>query len=329
MNKCIGCGSILQDIDELGEGYTRNINNELCERCFRIKNYSDYKLIIKDNNDFIDILSNIGKKDDLVVLVVDIFNIPKNLDYISKYINNNILLVLTKRDILPLSVYDVNLINYFNRYKLNIVDTVIISSMKNYNFDLLLDKINQYKNSSNVYVVGFTNAGKSTMINKILYNYTDKKPVITTSMLPSTTIDSIEIEISDDLILIDTPGLLDEKNIIDCIDIKTMKKMVPTKEIKPKTYQIKAKQSLFIDDLVRVDLEEFNSITFYISNLFEIERVFKDTDKLKNLVKHELDVSDNSDIVINGLGFIKVVHASKIIVYTLSNVDVYVREALI
>jgi len=329
MNKCIGCGSILQDIDELGEGYTRNINNELCERCFRIKNYSDYKLISKDNNDFIDILSNIGKKDDLVVLVVDIFNIPKNLDYISKYINNNILLVLTKRDILPLSVYDVNLINYFNRYKLNIVDTVIISSMKNYNFDLLLDKINQYKNSSNVYVVGFTNAGKSTMINKILYNYTDKRPVITTSMLPSTTIDSIEIEISDDLILIDTPGLLDEKNIIDCIDIKTMKKMVPTKEIKPKTYQIKAKQSLFIDDLVRVDLEEFNSLTFYISNLFEIERVFKDTDKLKNLVKHELDVLDNSDIVINGLGFIKVVHASKIIVYTLSNVDVYVREALI
>ena len=329
MNKCIGCGSILQDIDELGEGYTRNINNELCERCFRIKNYSDYKLISKDNNDFIDILSNIGKKDDLVVLVVDIFNIPKNLDYISKYINNNILLVLTKRDILPLSVYDVNLINYFNRYKLNIVDTVIISSMKNYNFDLLLDKINQYKNSSNVYVVGFTNAGKSTMINKILYNYTDKRPVITTSMLPSTTIDSIEIEISDDLTLIDTPGLLDEKNIIDCIDIKTMKKMVPTKEIKPKTYQIKAKQSLFIDDLVRIDTEDDNSLTFYISNLFEIERVFKDTDKLKNLVKHELDVSDNSDIVINGLGFIKVVHASKIIVYTLSNVDVYVREALI
>ena len=329
MNKCIGCGSILQDIDELGEGYTRNINNELCERCFRIKNYSDYKLISKDNNDFIDILSNIGKKDDLVVLVVDIFNIPKNLDYISKYINNNILLVLTKRDILPLSVYDVNLIKYFNRYKLNIVDTVIISSMKNYNFDLLLDKINQYKNSSNVYVVGFTNAGKSTMINKILYNYTDKRPVITTSMLPSTTIDSIEIEISDDLTLIDTPGLLDEKNIIDCIDIKTMKKMVPTKEIKPKTYQIKAKQSLFIDDLVRIDTEDDNSLTFYISNLFEIERVFKDTDKLKNLVKHELDVSDNSDIVINGLGFIKVVYASKIIVYTLSNVDVYVREALI
>jgi hypothetical protein len=329
MNKCIGCGSILQDIDSNKEGYTRNINNELCERCFRIKNYSDYKLISKDNNEFIDILSNIGKKDDLVVLVVDIFNIPKNLDYISKYINNKILLVLTKRDILPLSVYDVNLTNYFNRYKLNIVDTVIISSMKNYNFDLLLDKINQYKNSRNVYVVGFTNAGKSTMINKILYNYTDKRPVITTSMLPSTTIDSIEIEINDNLTLIDTPGLLDENNIIDCIDIKTMKKMVPTKEIKPKTYQIKAKQSLFIDDLVRIDTEDDNSLTFYISNLFEIERVFKDTDKLKELVKHELEVSDNSDIVINGLGFIKVVHASKIIVYTLSNVDVYVREALI
>ena len=190
MNKCVGCGSILQTDDNNKEGYTKNINNSLCERCFRIKHYNDYKLISKDNNDFINILVNINKKD-LVVLVVDLFNIPKELDILNKYLNNNILLVLTKRDILPLSVYDVNLINYFDKYNLNIVDKLIISSNKNYNFDILLDKIRKNKTSNNVYVVGFTNAGKSTMINKILYNYTDIVPVITTSMLPSTTIDSI------------------------------------------------------------------------------------------------------------------------------------------
>lgn len=329
MNKCIGCGSVLQSEDSNIQGYTKNINNELCERCFRIKNYSDYKLISKDNKEFIQILSNIGKKDDLVVLVVDIFNIPKNLEDISKYIKNDILLVLTKRDILPLSVYDVNLVNYFKNYKLNIKDTIIISSIKNYNFDLLLDKIREYKTSKDVYVVGFTNAGKSTMINKILYNYTDKKPVITTSMLPSTTIDSIEILIDDDLTLIDTPGLLNENNIIDYVDINTMKKMVPNKEIKPKTYQIKAKQSLFIDDLVRLDIEENNSITFYISNLLEIDRVYKDTDKLKDLVKHEISTLDDSDVVINGLGFIKFVSASKVVIYAPKDVDVYLRKALI
>lgn len=328
MNKCVGCGSVLQSKNIDKEGYTKNINNELCERCFRIKHYSDYKLISKDNNDFINILTNINK-DSLVVLVVDLFNIPKNLEILNKYLNNEILLVLTKRDILPLSVYDVNLINYFNRYDLNIKDTIVISSIKNYNFDILLNKIRQYKTGKNVYVVGFTNAGKSTMINKILYNYTDKMPVITTSMLQSTTIDSIEIDIDDDLTLIDTPGLLDDNNIINCVDVKTMKKMIPSKEIKPITYQIKSKQSLFIDGLVRVDAFENNSLTFYISNMLNIDRAFKDTSKLTNLVKHELELDDNNDIVVNGLGFIKVVHRCTIIIYTLEGVDVYIRPSLI
>lgn len=328
MNKCLGCGSVLQTEDINSIGYTKDINNDLCERCFRIKHYNDYKLISKSNDDYIDILKSINRNS-LVVLVVDLFSIPKQLNEISKYIDNDILLVLTKRDILPLSVYDENLINYFKQYSLNIIDTLIISSIKNYNFDLLLEKINNYKKDKNVYIVGYTNAGKSTMINKLLYNYTDIKPVITTSILPSTTIDSIEIKISDDLVLIDTPGLLDDNNIINSINTNLIKKIVPNKEIKPITYQIKAKQSIFIEDIVRVDINETNSLTIYISNKLNIDRTFKDSDKLTNLVKHELQVEDDNDIVINGLGFIKVVKKSNVVIYTLDNVDVFVRKSLI
>lgn len=328
MNKCLGCGSVLQTEDTNGIGYTKDINNNLCERCFRIKHYNDYKLVSKSNEDYIDILRSINK-DSLVVLVVDLFSIPKKLNEISKYIDNDILLVLTKRDILPLSVYDENLIKYFSQYNLNIVDTIIISSMKNYNFDLLLDKINYYKKDNNVYIVGYTNAGKSTMINKLLYNYTDIKPIITTSILPSTTIDSIEIKINDDLVLIDTPGLLDDNNIINSIDTNLIKRIIPNKEIKPITYQIKDKQSIFIEDIVRLDVDSYNSLTFYISNKLNIDRLFKDTDKLINLVKHELSVEDDNDIVINGLGFIKVVNKTNITLYTLDDVDVFVRKSLI
>lgn len=328
MNKCLGCGSVLQTEDINSIGYTKDINNDLCERCFRIKHYNDYKLISKSNDDYIDILKSINRNS-LVVLVVDLFSIPKQLNEISKYIDNDILLVLTKRDILPLSVYDENLINYFKQYSLNIIDTLIISSIKNYNFDLLLEKINNYKKDKNVYIVGYTNAGKSTMINKLLYNYTDIKPVITTSILPSTTIDSIEIKISDDLVLIDTPGLLDDNNIINSINTNLIKKIVPNKEIKPITYQIKAKQSIFIEDIVRIDINETNSLTIYISNKLNIDRTFKDSDKLTNLVKHELQVEDDNDIVINGLGFIKVVKKSNVVIYTLDNVDVFARKSLI
>ena len=239
------------------------------------------------------------------------------------------MLVLTKRDILPLSIYDVNLVNYFKRYDLNIVDTIIISSCKNYNFDELLFKIRKYQKDNNVYIVGFTNAGKSTMINKILYNYTEQSTIITTSMLPSTTIDSIKIKIDSNLTLIDTPGLLDDGNIIDHVDVKTMKKIVPVKEIKPKTYQIKSKQTLLVDDLLRLDLEHDNSVTFYLANTLKITRFYKETDKLDNLIRHDIDVCAFNDIVIAGLGFIKFVKADHVILYTLANVDVYVRRSLI
>ena len=329
MCKCIGCGVKLQDKDSNLLGYTKDVNKDLCERCFRIRNYNDYKFVVKDNNDFINILKDVNTTNDLVVLVVDLFNINKNLEDISKYLNNEILLVLTKRDILPKSCYDKKLIEYFNNYNLNIIDTVVISSIKNYNFDELYNKINNYKKSNKVYVVGFTNSGKSTMINKILYNYSNNNTVITTSNLPSTTIDSIKVKVNEDLTLIDTPGLLDNEDIIEFIDTYTLKRIIPSREIKPITYQIKDKQSLFIDDLVRVDISTNNSLTFYISNNLEITRLFKDSEKLKDLKKHNLNIDDDSDIVIQGLGFIKVTKKCNICLYTKEGVRVFVRKNLI
>lgn len=329
MSKCIGCGVKLQTNNNETLGYTTNLDNRLCERCFRIRNYNDYKFVVKDNNDYINILKDINKTNDLVVLVVDLFNISKYLNDISKYIDNNVLLVLTKRDILPKSCYDEKFKEYFNNYNLNILDTVVVSSNKNYNLDTLYEKINNYKTSNNVYVVGFTNSGKSTLINKIIYNYSNSDMVITTSNLPSTTIDSITVKVNDNLTLIDTPGLLDDGDIINFIDSKTLKKIIPNKEIKPITYQIKDKQTILIDDLVRLDLVDKNNITIYMSNNLKIKRLFKDTNTLKDLRKHELDVECDNDIVVQGLGFIKFTHKSKIVLYTKENVSVYVRKNLI
>lgn len=325
MIKCYGCGAYLQSSDIDKEGYTKSLDNNLCERCFRIKNYNDYKPIVKDNNIYLDILKKINK-DDLVLLVVDIFSINPFLKDIINLIKNDKILVLTKRDLLPNDIYEDKLLNYFDDC---FVDKIIVSSKKNYQFDLLMDKINIYKHSKNVYVVGFTNAGKSTLINKIIYNYTDLSMNITTSNLPSTTLDTISVNINKDLCLIDTPGILDEGNIINYIDGKLLKRIVPNSTIKPIVYQIKTKQSIFIDDLCRIDLCSNNDLVLYFSSLLHIDRVFKESDKLLNLERHEIKVSEKSDIVINGLGFIKVMHSSVIILYTLKGVLVYTRPSLL
>ncbi len=329
MSKCVGCGATLQIESPDMIGYTKSLEHLLCERCFRIKHYSDYKIVIKTNNDFIPILNKIAVTSSLVVLVVDLFHIPRTLEALKQYLPNDVILVLTKRDLLPKSVYDVKLEEYFKRYSLNIVDTIIISSMKNYHFDLLIDKIRQYQKDKNVYVVGFTNAGKSTMINRLLYNYGSTNPVITTSFLPTTTIDTIEIALDDDLTLIDTPGLLEEGNIINYINPDFIKEIMPQKEIRPITYQIKEPQTILSQDLFRIDCYDENSLTFYMSNQLSLTRTFKKIDSPSKLSPHHLKVGDNMDIVISGLGFIKVVKKGVFDIYTLKDVDVYVRDALI
>lgn len=329
--KCTGCGAILQTESLENEGYIQASiydTSLLCERCFKIRNYGEYKRLVKKNADFLPILGDISKTKDLVILVIDLFNIPKSLHTILEHISNPVLLVLTKRDILPLSVSDEKLLNYSKNFTANILDSIIISSFKNYNFDFLFDKIKKYKKSNNVYVVGYTNAGKSTMINKIIYNYFDKCTEVTTSMLPSTTLNTIEITL-DGLTLIDTPGLLDEGNMAEYVDYKMLKKITPKKEIKPITYQIKAEQTIFIEDLVRIDTYTKGSMTFYISNALKVERTFKKQTKMKDLQKTTIEVASNEDIVISGVGFIKCVSSGRYDIYTYHNVEVFTRPNLI
>ena len=52
-------------------------------------------------------------------------------------------------------------------------------------------------------------------------------------------------------------------------------------------------------------------------------------EKLKDLFPNELDVLYHEDIVINGLGFIKVVEKAKVAVYADKNIEIYTRKSLI
>ena len=37
--KCRGCGIVLQDENVLLDGYTTNLENDLCQRCFKMKHF--------------------------------------------------------------------------------------------------------------------------------------------------------------------------------------------------------------------------------------------------------------------------------------------------
>ena len=331
--KCLGCGVLLQDENILQEGYTTSIENDICQRCFRMKNYGEYQVVTKSNEEYVNILKGVSETKDLVLYITDLLNLERNLDQIRNLIPNMMILVLNKKDALPRSVKEDKLVAYLENMNIHFEEVIVISAYKNYNIDYLLRRIKYHQTSKNVYVVGHTNAGKSSLINRLIRNYSDKTQELTMSPLPSTTLNTVNIEINDYLTLIDTPGLVENGSILNHVDEDMVKKISPRKEIKPKTYQLRRNQSIIIEDLVRIDYVEGdkNSFTVFASNDLNIKRLLNSNnhDDLKDLNKTTYQMKYDEDLVVNGLGFIKIVDKGVINVYVDKDVETYTRKALI
>ncbi len=331
--KCLGCGVELQDENILKEGYITSLENDICQRCFRMKNYGEYQTVTKSNEEYLDILRNVGKTHDLVLYITDLLNLEEDLTSIRDILPNKMILVLNKKDALPKSVKENKLIEYIKEMDINLEEVIVVSCNKNYNIDYLMKRIKYYQTSRNVYVVGHTNAGKSSLINKLIKNYSESAQELTMSPLPSTTLNVVNIEINDHLNIIDTPGLVDAGSILNQVDEKMVKRISPKKEIKPRTYQLRKNQSIIIEDLIRIDYVEGekNSFTVFVSNDLKVKRLLNlfNNDELKNLNKTTYDIKYDEDIVISGLGFIKIVNKGVVDIYVNRDVRTFTRKSLI
>ena len=336
--KCLGCGVTLQDVNLLQEGYTTNLENDYCQRCFRMKNYGEYQVVSKSNEEYLEILKGVAETKDLVLYVTDVLNMEEDIEEIRNIITNKMILVVNKIDVLPKSVKEEKIINYLMNKNMKNSDfkfeeVIVISANKNYNIDHLLKRIKYYQTSKNVYVVGHTNAGKSSLINKLIKNYSENTQELTMSPLPSTTLNMVTIDINDHLTLIDTPGLVDVGSILNQVDEKMMKRISPKKEIKPRTYQLRKGQSIVIEDFLRVDYVEGekNSFTIFMSNDLKVKRLLNlfNNKELYDKNKITYNMKYDEDLVINGLGFIKIVDKGVIDIYIDKDVDTFTRRSLI
>lgn len=105
---------------------------------------------------------------------------------LSRFISgNDVLLVGNKKDILPKSVKDGKVTQWLTERAheegLRPLDVMLTSAQNKYAIKDLIERINELRNGRDVYVVGVTNVGKSTLINAIIQEITGDKDVITTS----------------------------------------------------------------------------------------------------------------------------------------------------
>ena len=112
-----------------------------------------------------------------------------------------------------------------------------------------------------------------------------------------------------------------------------LKQVTPKKEIKPRTYQLRKNQSIIIEDLIRIDYVEGekNSFTLFVSNDLKVKRLLNlfNNDELKDKNKLTYEVKYDEDLVINGLGFVKIVNKGVIDVYIDKDIDTFMRKSLI
>lgn len=361
---CIGCGALIQTENPEGVGYTppQNLEKEqiICQRCFRLKNYNEIQPVSLTDDDFLKILNGLGTEEGLIVKIVDIFDFNGSfLPGLHRFVGKNkVLLVANKADLLPKSVKSKKVVNWLRRASkelgLQPVDVKLVSAHKGYGMDEVIEVIEQYREGKNVYVVGCTNVGKSTFINRIIKQATGEGNVITTSHFPGTTLDMIEIPLDDGKAIFDTPGIINHHQMAHHIDASELKFITPKKEIKPKVYQQNEGQTLFIGGLARFDFikGDRSSFTVYVANNLNIHRTKlekadklyeehkgkllsppseKYLDKLPPFVRHEFKIKEaKTDIVISGLGWITAQHPNvKVAVHAPKGVEVFIRPSLI
>lgn len=363
---CAGCGVRLQSRNPEEAGYLPEtaIAKEpvICQRCFRIRHYNEASSVAIDQDDFLQLLGGIGSTDSLVVHIVDLYDFEGSLiSGLQRFVGNNpVLLVVNKIDLLPKGMNLNRIRNWVQKQAkaqgLRTIDVVLCSAKRNMGFDHIIESLDRHRNGRDVYVVGATNVGKSTLINRLIRDYSDMERELTTSRYPGTTLDAVYIPLEDGKSIIDTPGIVYTSRMTEVVPRSFLGTLMPDKPIKPLVYQLNERQTLFIGSLVRFDFVEGErqSFTLYLSNALNVHRTkmeraddlyenhkgellgaptTAELEAIPDWTRHSLKVrqGERQDIFVSGLGWIQAngTRGALIDIYAPKGVKVLLRDSMI
>ena len=340
MIKCAGCGCEKQKENEHNLGYVSELSSVYCLRCYRLKNFNEEYDDHLSYSEYKDIVEEELNRSESIVLVIDITNLHASMnDELYKLIKNKkIYLLINKVDLFPKNVKHVKIIDWIEKYyNLNYKDILLVSSKNKLNIDQLILSLKE-DNIKKIPIIGMSNVGKSSLIN-VLKKSEDAsfKETIVTSQISGTTLNCITLKIKG-INFIDTPGLINPENLQNHLTKKSLKKLYPKKEYKPKVYQLNSESTLFISSVLQLDYIEGERASFviYCSDSINIHKtstknveqlrekhIFneffdlptnEDSKELKEFKKIEMKVKPNMNLFIDGLGWVKFTNKKDIMI---------------
>jgi|GEM_PF-535461 len=269
-DKCHGCGVMLQDQFDDEAGYTQNLANDYCMGCFKLKNYG---IVINEYNKMVaeqlDVSSN-----DVVLFCINVLYLEMifKININNYYQGKDLVFIITQIDLLPnntnLEFLYLEIKKSLDKANIKYSDIFFVSSIDKVEINELRLFLKTYYNKRDIYLMGVLNSGKTTIANNLL-----EDEIGLAMPKAGLTLKKSSAPFNNG-VLTDMPGFLVKGYLYDFLKYEDYKKILISKKIKPKIYQVGLNNLIIINSLVGITYKKGtpNSFVFYINNDSNISR---------------------------------------------------------
>lgn len=268
--RCYHCGAILQCENENEKGYiipeslhrATPIQIIYCDRCFEtMKAFNNSELEQKVDQEVLKILDDAFATDALIIWVVDLFsfNGTLNSEIAKKVKKLNVIVVGNKRDLFPVNVKDESLVEYlnatFNAYGIKPKSVRLLGATNKIDSKELIDSMNTARKGHDVYMIGNSTSGKTSIINRAMKGFENKTTrQIKTITYPGTSVNVLEIPLSRSSFFYELPGISQTTSATGKLEKDVVRQIVPKKAVKFITRTMSAGDALMVGSLAAFEI---------------------------------------------------------------------------
>lgn len=370
IRRCYNCGAILQSSDKEKEGYVDEeiLNNSsqnflFCNSCFEKEKYQPRLNEPKLDKDYLTLLNDAKEKDALIVYVINIFSFEASfIHQINEIIDGmNILVIANKFDLMPASLnkddakaYVAHRFHAVGLKQINPDDVILANAFDDETAKEIVQTIYERKNGKDVFILGSSLSGKTTLLHSILRVYQNMvQENIVTEPYINTSLEVTKIPLTKKTAVYSTPGTSIDNSILFNLDKKTFNDIYVFKPLKGKNISLGNKQAFFIGGFAIIEVissfdkktdftcyfhediplkkvskgnKNFDDMFIYYVNQKKIKPALSTLTSIKMLDTYEIEIPENKyrDIGILGLGWLTI-HANntKLRIYVPKNVSIY------
>lgn len=279
--RCFNCGAILQSKSKNKRGFIspKVFNNErademvlYCNSCYEKITMLNKDMLEKDaDENILRILDDAVASDALILWTVDLFmfNGFINPEIVKKVKKNKIIVIGTKRDLFSSSIKDSSFVQFikerFNEAGIKPEKIMIFGNEDKADFKEIIPNLQKVREGKDVYLIGSSQSGKTSFINKLLRNYQNtSKRVIKSTFYPGTESKVLEIPLSNSSSLYEVPSFSLVNTVPGKVEKEIAKMIIPKKSIKHTTKVLAPGQCVSIGSLAIFELISGKNTSFHL-----------------------------------------------------------------